>query len=75
MGNQVATNGVDLEVYRALERNCAESPYLARQLSVFEDRQLITGVTQNDDWWASAYAKLDGKNKRAIYTGPDCYVA
>jgi hypothetical protein len=55
MGNQVATNGVDLEVCRALERNCAESPYLARQLS--------------------AYAELDGKHKRAIYTGPGCYVA
>jgi hypothetical protein len=35
---------VDLEVHRALERNCAESPYLAHQLLVFDDRQLVTGL-------------------------------
>ena len=31
-------------VCRALDREVTESPYLARQLSVFDDRQLITGV-------------------------------
>jgi hypothetical protein len=34
----------DLEVHRALERNCVESPYLARQLSVFGDQKLIMGL-------------------------------
>jgi hypothetical protein len=75
MGNQVSMNGVDLEVYRALECNCAKSPYLARQLSVFEDQQLIMGVTQDDGRWASVYAELDGKHKRVIYTGPGRCVA
>ena len=35
---------VDLEVHRALERNYAEGPYLARQLSMFYHRQPVTGV-------------------------------
>ena len=35
---------VDLEVHRALERNYAEGPYLARQLSMFYHRQPATGV-------------------------------
>ena len=35
---------VDLEVRRALHVEDAESPYLARQLSVFGDRQQVTGV-------------------------------
>jgi hypothetical protein len=33
-----------VEVYRAPDREVTESPYLARQLSVFDDRQLATGV-------------------------------
>ena len=33
-----------VEVCRALDREVTESPYLARQLSVFDDRQLITGL-------------------------------
>jgi hypothetical protein len=40
--NQVATNY--LEVRRALERNCAESPNLARQLSVLDGWQPIMGI-------------------------------
>jgi hypothetical protein len=43
--NQVATNGIVLEARRALERNYAKNPYLARQLSVFDDRQLVTGYS------------------------------
>ena len=31
-----------IEVHRALDREVAESPYLARQLSVFDDLQLVT---------------------------------
>jgi hypothetical protein len=31
-----AAANVDLGVRRALDRNCVESPYLARQLSVFD---------------------------------------
>ena len=33
-----------VEVRQALDREVTESPYLARQLSVFDDRQLITGL-------------------------------
>ena len=33
-----------VEVRRALDRKVAESPYLARQLSMFDDWQLITGL-------------------------------
>jgi hypothetical protein len=32
------------EICRALEREFAKSPYLVRQLSVFDDRQLIIGL-------------------------------
>ena len=35
-----------VEVRRALKREFTESPYLARQLSVFDDRQLIMGVLE-----------------------------
>ena len=35
-----------VEVHRALDREVAESPYLARQLSVFDDRQLVTGLSR-----------------------------
>ena len=35
-----------VEVCRALYRKVAESPYSARQLSVFDDRQLITGLPE-----------------------------
>jgi hypothetical protein len=31
-------------VRRALNREVTESPYLMRQLSVFDDRQLVTGL-------------------------------
>jgi hypothetical protein len=60
---------VDLEVRRALERNCAESPNLARQLSVFDDRQLVTGLSGTTVRGASAYAELDGERRDTIYTG------
>ena len=30
-----------IEVRRALDREVVENPYLARQLSVFDDRQLV----------------------------------
>ena len=33
-----------VEVRRALNREVTESPYLARQQSVFNDRQLIVGL-------------------------------
>jgi hypothetical protein len=33
-------------VRRVLDRRVAESPYLARQLSVFDNRQLATGVPE-----------------------------
>jgi hypothetical protein len=33
-----------VEVHRDLDREVTESPYLAHQLSVFDDRQLITGL-------------------------------
>jgi hypothetical protein len=36
--SQVATDDIDLEVRRALDREVAESTYLARQMSVFGDR-------------------------------------
>ena len=32
-----------VEVRRALNREVVERPYLARQLSVFDDRQLVMG--------------------------------
>jgi hypothetical protein len=32
------------KIRRALEREFAEIPYLVRQLSVFDDRQLVTGL-------------------------------
>jgi hypothetical protein len=32
------------EIRRALEREFTKSPYLARQLSMFDDRQLVTGL-------------------------------
>ena len=59
-----------IEVRRALNRDVTESPYLARQLSVFDDRQPIMRVpgmvfeglrhTQN--------STLNAK-RRMIYTG------
>jgi lipopolysaccharide biosynthesis regulator YciM len=33
-----------VEVRRALDREIAKSPYLACQLSTFDDRQLVTGL-------------------------------
>jgi hypothetical protein len=33
-----------VKVCQALDREVAESPYLARQMSVFDDRQLIMGL-------------------------------
>ena len=35
-----------VEVRRAFDHEVIESPYLARQLSVFDDRQLITGIPE-----------------------------
>ena len=35
-----------IEVRRALNCEVTESPYLARQLSIFDDRQLITGLPE-----------------------------
>ena len=35
-----------VEVRRALDHEVAESPYLARQLSVFDDRQHVTGLPE-----------------------------
>ena len=35
-----------VEVRRALDCEITESPYLARQLSVFDNRQLVTGLSE-----------------------------
>ena len=37
---------------------------LRRPLSVFYDRQQVTGGTRYSDWWVLAYADLDGKQER-----------
>jgi hypothetical protein len=52
-----------LEVYRALDRKFAESLYLTRQLSVFDDRQLVTGLPETFVQGASAYAELDDEHR------------
>jgi hypothetical protein len=62
-GSTRATVNLDLEVHRALERNNAESPYLARQLSVFDDRQVVTRLPGTIVRGASAYTKLDGERR------------
>jgi hypothetical protein len=49
------------EVHRTLDRNSAEGPYLAHQLLVFDDRQLVTGLLGMIVWGASVYAELDGE--------------
>jgi hypothetical protein len=55
-----------LEVHRALERNSAESSYLARHLSVFDDQQLVTRLPGTIVQGASAYAELDGERRDNI---------
>jgi hypothetical protein len=58
-----AQTDVDFEVRRALGRKIAESPYLVRQLSAFDDRQLVTGLPGTIVQGASVYVELDGKRR------------
>jgi hypothetical protein len=57
---------------RALDRKFVESPYLARQLSVFNDRQLVTGLPGTFVRGASVTAELDGerRNNNLYWFGP-----
>ena len=59
-----------VEVCRALDREVAESPYLARQLSVFDDRQLVTGLpgTMFEGLRCMQNSIVNAK-RRTIYTG------
>ena len=59
-----------VEVHRALDREVAESPYLARQLSVFDDRQLATGLpeTMFEGIQRTQNSIINAK-RRTIYTG------
>jgi hypothetical protein len=41
---RVVIDDVNLEVRQALDCNCTEISYLARQLSVLVNRQLVTGL-------------------------------
>ena len=52
-----------VEVHRALDCEVVESPYLARQLSVSVDRQLIMGLPETIIRGASVYAELSGKHE------------
>ena len=59
-----------VEVRRALDREVTKSPYLARQLSVFDDRQLVTGLsgTMIEGLWRTQNSTVNAK-RRTIYTG------
>jgi hypothetical protein len=63
LGSTRAAVNLDLQVHRSLHRNCVKSPYLARQLSVFGDRQLATGLFGTIVQGASATAELDGERR------------
>ena len=59
-----------VEVRRALNHEVAESPSLARQLSVFDDRQPVTGVpwTVFEGLRRTQNLTVNAK-RRTIYTG------
>jgi hypothetical protein len=60
---RVVIDDVNLEVRRALDCNCTEISYLARQLSVLVNRQLVTGLSRTIVRGVSAYGELDGKRR------------
>ena len=61
-----------VEVRRALDREVVESPYLARQLSVFDDRQPVTGVPETVFRGLRCTQNLMvNAKRRTIYTGLD----
>jgi len=60
---------VGLEVRRALDRKFAKSPYLARQPSVFGDRQLVTGVPGTMFGGLQHMQNLTVNAEKTIYTG------
>jgi hypothetical protein len=59
-------------IRRALDRKFVESPYLVRQLSVFDDQQLITGLSGTFVQGASVTAELNGerRNNNLYWFGP-----
>ena len=59
-----------VEVHRTLDCKVAESPYLACQLSVFDDWQRITGVPGMvfEGLWRMQNSTVNAK-RRTIYTG------
>ena len=59
-----------VEVRRALDREVTESPYLARQLSVFDDQQPITGVPRMVfEGLRRTQNSIVNAKRRTIYTG------
>ena len=52
-----------VEVRRALDHEVTENPYLTRQLSVFDDRQPVTGVPGTVFGGLRRTQELDGKHK------------
>ena len=63
-----------VEVCQALDRKFTESPYLARQLSVFDDRQPVTGVPGTVFGGLRRTQELDDECKKtAIYIGSDSH--
>jgi hypothetical protein len=67
-GTRQENHGV--EVRRALDCEVTESTYLARQLSVFDDRQLVTGLpgTMFEGLPRTQNSTTNIK-RRTIYTG------
>ena len=59
-----------VEVRRALDREVVESPYLARQLSLFYDRELVTGLPETMFEGLRHTQNLTVNTKRrTVYTG------
>ena len=66
-----------VEVRQALDREVTESPYLARQLSVFDDRQLIMGVPKTvfEGLRRTLNSTVNAKRQTILnWFGPSCRV-
>jgi hypothetical protein len=67
-GTRQENHGV--EVRRALDREFTESTYLARQLSVFDDRQPVTGLSETMfEGLPRTQNSTTNTKRRTIYTG------
>ena len=59
-----------VEVRRTLDREVTKSPYLARQRSVFDDRQLVMGLPETmSEGLRRMQNLIVNAKRRTIYTG------